>query len=75
MTHSVPVDADSLLVGAKVFRCTVKGIKVTGRLLGERNVAECHAKSFRPHAGEPNDGRCDLGLRPLLTSDRFTADL
>ena len=35
MTHSVPVDADALLVRARALRRAPKGVKVTDRLLEE----------------------------------------
>jgi plasmid stability protein len=38
MTHSVPVDADALLVRARALRRAPKGVKVTDRLLEELKV-------------------------------------
>lgn len=38
MTHSVPVDADSLLARARALRRTPKGIKLTDRALNELKV-------------------------------------
>lgn len=35
MTHSVPVDAESLLARARALRLTPKGVRLTDRLLNE----------------------------------------
>jgi len=39
MTHSVPIDADSLLARARSIRRTPKGVRLTDRLLHEFKVA------------------------------------
>ena len=39
MTHSVPIDADSLLARARSIRQTPKGVRLTDRLLHELKVA------------------------------------
>jgi len=39
MTHSVPMDAESLLARARALRLTPKGIRLTDRVLHELKVA------------------------------------
>lgn len=39
MTHSVPVDAESLLARARALRLTPKGVRLTDRVLHELKVA------------------------------------
>ena len=39
MTHSVPVDAESLLARARALRRTPKGVRLTDRVLHELKVA------------------------------------
>lgn len=39
MTHSVPVDAESLLARARALRLTPKGVRLTDRVLHELKAA------------------------------------
>ncbi len=39
MTHSVPMDAESLLARARALRRTPKGVRLTDRVLHELKVA------------------------------------
>lgn len=39
MTHSVPIDSDTLLARARAVRRTPKGVRLTDRLLQELKVA------------------------------------
>jgi plasmid stability protein len=39
MTQSVPVDADALLARARAIRGTLKGVRLTDRLLNDLKVA------------------------------------